>query len=240
MWDKLIEFIDKIEPLLLIIIPTCFGIYLKVKSKIAEKEKQINNEIFVKNKEKFSDWEHNESIKVINRIKNLCNYFKDIGHMDLVNYVQFENGTLATSKLCNMFLSCLAEDSRFSTIPKMIPNFQRIPYSRMSSWINNITYETENTSNFLIVSDKNKKFNEDCLDDIIINNEKIKSFVSCPVRDPKGILIGICSFYYAETDFAGRTDEQCRELMSKFVSSVESVLIEYNIMRDNKKAELHL
>lgn len=240
MWEDVKEFINDIEPLLIVVIPTCFGIYLKLKNKLAEKEKQVNHELITKNKEKLLDWEHTESIKVINRIKNLCNYFKDIGHMDLVNYVQFENGTTATSRLCNMFLSCLAEDSRFSVIPKMISSFQRIPYGRMSTWINNImNEETENTT-FHSYIVKNKEEFEDDYSDTIIGSDKVKSFISSSVKDPNGMIIGICSFYYAENEWSGRSKEQCEELMMKFVSSIESIFIEYNVARVNKQKELYL
>lgn len=236
MVDKILDIIHAIEPILLVVIPTCFGIYLRVKKKVEEKERSIHRENELKNREKLLDWEHVESIKVIDKIKHLCNYYKDVGHMDLVNYVQFENGTTATSKLCNMFLSCLAEDSRFSKIPKMISKFQRVPYGKMSSWVSQVV---DNKEQALFISNKDSlDFHDD--DDIVFGEENIKSFISCPVKDPNGMLIGICSFYYSEENWSGRTKEQCEDVMIKFVSSLEAIFLEYNYARLNMKKSLNL
>ena len=120
MWEDIHKFITEIEPLLLIIIPAIFATGIKINNKIKEKREELEKENDVKNREKFLEWEHKESMLTIDRVKTVCNYYRDIGNMDLVNYIQFENGTSATSKLCNMFLSCLAEDDRFGSIPKKI------------------------------------------------------------------------------------------------------------------------
>lgn len=236
-WDRVIEIIKQLEPLLLVVIPTCFGIYIKIKNKIKEKEDSVKKQDEAKRKEKFLEWEHKESLKVIDNIKSVCNYYKDIGHMDLVNYIQFENGTTATSKLCNMFLSCLAEDSRFGKIPNMISNIQRISYSRMSSWVNNVS---KADNGVLMVKNVDSDVNDYSDLDFIANNKDIKSFISGSVRDSNGVLIGICSFFYSEYDWCGRGEEQCIYLMNKYITSIETIFLEYNTNRKKMKKSLRL
>ena len=239
MWDKIHQIILDLEPLLLVVIPTCFAVYLKLKSKVVEKKHQIEKENESKNKEKFSDWEHAESLAVIDKIKTICNYYRDVGHMDLANYIQFENGTTATSKICNMFLSCLAEDSRFSNIPKMISSIQRVPYSRLSTWINNTINAKEER---FIVNKREVEFKED-YSDFIVGSEKVKSFISGTVRDPNGTLIGICSFFFDDENLCGddkESRERCMSVFNNFVTSVETVFIEYHTTRNKKKKELNI
>ena len=239
MWDKIYDIITALEPLLLIIIPTCFGIYLKLKNKVTEKNKEIEKEIDTKNKEKFLEWEHSESMLIIDKIKTICNYYKDVGHMDLVNYIQFENGTVATSKLCNMFLSCLAEDNRYGVIPKFISTLQRIPYSRLSTWTNNVVNSEDGIYR---VNNREKEFDED-YSDFVIGSENVKSFICGAVKDSNGVLIGICSFFFATENCCGddeESEERCKTTLQKFITSVETIFLEYNIARENKKKELKI
>lgn len=239
MWEQIQKIIQMIEPLLIVVIPTCFGIYLKVKNKVHEKSVKIEKEFEVKNREKFIDWEHSESMVIIDKIKAICNYYRDIGHMDLVNYIQFENGTMATSKLCNMFLSCLAEDNRYGKIPKFISTLQRIPYSRLSTWTNNVI---NSEKGIYRVNNREKDFDED-YSEFIIGSENAKSFISGAVKDQNGVLIGICSFFFAEEDCCGtecENIERCITTLQQFITSVETIFLEYNIARENKKKELNI
>lgn len=237
MLNDIYQFIVDIEPLLLVIIPAIFALYVKIKNKIKQKQKEINDEIIAKNKDEFIIWEHNQSIEIISKIKSMCNYYKDIGHMDLVNYIQLENGTFASSKLSNMFLSCLAEDDRYSMVPKMVDKIQRIPYGRMSMWANAII----NSSDGICRIDNYKQISEDFSK--LINDKTINSFISCAVKDSKGIIIGICSFFFNKENCCG-TDEVsqnlCNNTIRKFATSVETIFLEYDIARKNKKKELNL
>lgn len=235
LFDKTLEIIKTLEPLLLIIVPACIGIYWKIRKKIKDEKEKLKQEDEEKAKEDFSRWEHMESLNVINKLKGVCDYYKDVGHMDLLNYVQFENGTTASSRLCNMFLTCIAEDSRYGKLPSMINNFQRISYGRLSNWVNKI----EDSNDKVLLSHSQSEFYQD-YSSFIPESDKIKSFISKSIRDPEGMLIGICSFFYTENDFCGRTDEQEIDLINKFAMSIETVFLEYHISRKNKKKELKL
>lgn len=234
MWDKILEVIKELEPLLLVIIPTCFGVYIKIKNKLKIKKEEIAKLTKTKNKEKFSNWEHIESLKTVDKLRDICNYYKDIGHMDRVNYVQFENGTVASSKLCNMFLTCLAEDTRHSNkISHFMGSFQRIPYSRMSDWVINV-----NEADRQIYTNNNAEDIKKYVD--IFNNGTVGSFITGNVYDSNGLLIGLCSFFYADSDWNGQAKEQCIDLLSKFVASVETIFLEYSLQRDYMKKTLNI
>ena len=232
MWDEIKNILSQIEPILLIIIPTIFAIYLKIRDKCLQKKQEHDKENIAKNKEKFSVWKHIESMNVIENIKTICNYYKDIGHASLVNYIQLENGTIATSKLCNMFLSCLAEDTRFGSIPKMMPNIQRIPYTRMSSWVNDV--RKDNIHKIPTMKD----FKEDY--SFVTGDPYIKSCMSIAVSNGNGIFIGMCTFFFDEENYCGMTDAECEELLEKFKTSIETVFINYNKNRLDKLKSLNL
>lgn len=236
VWEEIKSFIEMIEPLLLVVIPTCFGLYLKIKNKVNIKKQEIEKRNEAKNHEKLLNWEHDMSMHVVDSIHDICNYYKDVGHMDLVNYIQLENGTVATSKLYNMFVTCLAEDNRHSIIRKMINDVQRIPYNKVSVWVNNAR-----ANEFYFV--KSKAVIEQTFtsyEDFIPSYKEIKSLIVSPVKNPEGVLIGFCAFYYTHEDWNNVEEQDCKTLMTKFVASVESVFLNYYNDRDKKKEELNI
>lgn len=229
MWDNVVNFIKLIEPLILVVIPLCFGIYLKVKVKCIEKKQEIDNKVSGKKKQELLDWRHKESIDVINKLKEVCNYHCDIGHVH-TSYIQLENGTIATSKLCNMFFSCVAEDNRYSNLRKMVDSIQRIPFTRMSSWFNKV-YNSE----YQVVYLTDKKD----IDDIFSNNIGVKCMISSLVKDSKGFVIGVCNFIYSDEQEIEDLNESNAQML-KFVSSIETIFLDFNISLENKKKELGL
>lgn len=230
MWQKITDFIKLIEPLILVIIPLLFGIWIKLKTKIIAEKDKITKEISGKAKQQLSDWRHKESIKVIKELKEVCNYHRDLAGSVHTSYIQLENGTIATSKICNMFFSCIAEDTRYSKIPKATDYIQRIPFTRMSSWFNKV-YDSEYQVVYLT--------KQEDIDDIFYNTVGIKCMVSSLVRDAKGYVIGICNFMFADGQ---EIDDliDCNTQMLKFVSSVETIFLDFNFELENKKKELGL
>ena len=229
MWDKLINFIELIEPLILVVIPLIFSIWIKLKLKLIETGKKAKQGINNKAKQELLDWRHAESIKIVNKLKEVCNYHTDLGHVHS-SYIQLENGTIATSKICNMFFSCIAEDNRYSNIQKSIDIIQRIPFTRMSNWFNKI-YDSEYQVVYLT-----KK--ED-IDDIFYDKIGIKCIVSSLVKDSNGLIIGICNFLFSDEQQVNDLID-CDTQMLKFVSSVETIFLDFNINLQAKKKELGL
>ena len=132
MLDKIMAILDQIGPLLYVVVPAAFGIYFNLKDKVRAKEKEVKETNKAKAKQAYKVWEHEESQAVIRKIKELCNVYKDKSNAGLAQYIQLENGTMATSKICNMFVSCLAEDDRYGKIPKLSSKLQRLPYSKVT------------------------------------------------------------------------------------------------------------
>ena len=236
MFNQIMEILDKLDSLLYVTIPFIFGIYLKLRDKMRAKENSVKQENYTKSKEIYKVWEHEESKLVTSKIKDLCNVYKDKGNMGLVQYLQLENGTMATSKICNMFISCLAEDDRYGRVRKLISQLQRVPYSKMTGWLNQVL-ANKNSDNEYVITEDISKADYSFAD--IVDAPEVKSCIIAPVYDPNEILLGICVFYYTGLRLNNNSDTEV-PLMNKFRASVESVLLEYHIHRKEKQASLNL
>ncbi len=226
---NILEFLDKIEPLLLVVIPTIFGIWLKLKSEINKKKKDITEKEIQNAKEKYDMWQHEESRRIITKIKELCNVYRDKSDADSVMYFQLENGTIATSKLCNMFITCLAEDERYGEIQKRLSKLQRIPYSQLADWV------TEVQSKILLY-DNAIELPEGSVKDTLLGN--LGSHIAAPVFDYDGYLIGMCAFNFKDINYNNASKESQVKLIEQFEASVETIFISYHIARKEKKREL--
>lgn len=236
MVDKILEALDKLGPILYVVIPAVYAVLYNTYLKVKEKKKTIKTLNEEKAKEHFSLWEHEESKRVISTIKDLCNLYKDRSNADLVSYLQLENGTAATSKIQNMFLTCLAEDDRFGTVPKLITRLQRLPYSEVVCWLGKFT-EHSAKDNFIIKTPDLSKadYNRTRIDGIT----GISSVLVAPVFDPENILLGIVVLFYSNISFNGQEEEEL-DYLHQFKLSVETTLLEYHLKRKNKKKEIGL
>lgn len=244
MEELLREFLKVIQdwaPIIYTLATIGIGAFIKLHDIAKKKREEINAENEAKNKENYQIWKHEASTKVITRIKDLCNFYKDKGHMDSVSYVQLENGTVAASKLCNMFVTCLAEDDRFSNLPKYMDKFQRIPYSKVSFWADSIAaLQLDPTKQNIIMTPNSDALDENASIRNIINFNDIKSSIVAPVYDPNGTLIGAGIFLYGKVDFNGMVPNEQRVLMNQFKASLESVFLEYYIARIDKQKEFKI
>jgi hypothetical protein len=148
----------------------------------------------IKNQQKFSDWEHLESMSIISRIQKSCNFYKDKSKADRVAYFQLENGTVASSKLCNMFITCLCEDNRYSVLPKEILKLRRIPYSQLSLWVESLSEVVADLSRpkYLHLHgecEKLKSIND-------LNTDKIGTQLVAPIMDYNNTFVGAVLFDY--------------------------------------------
>lgn len=236
MYEKIKEILELLGPLIYVTVPAIYAIWLKVSDGInKEKDKKLKED-HEKAKEIYDRWEHEESQRVIKKIKDICNYYKDKGKADLVHYLQLENGTVATSKICNMFISCLAEDNRFGEVPKLITKLQRVPYSKMIYWMDaiaNLKVTKEQLFKITNVS------NADIHLDEFIDETAIKSYMFIPIYDPYEVLLGLGVFYYSDVDFNGQEQKEVQWLL-KFKASLEQILLDYHMSREDKKKELNL
>ena len=244
MEELLSEFIKLIQdwaPVIYTLATVGIGAFIKLHDAGVKKRKEIDAENEAKNKESYQLWKHEESTRVITRIKDLCNFYKDKGHMDSVSYVQLENGTVAASKLCNMFVTCLAEDDRFSNLPKYMDQFQRIPYSKVSFWADSIAaLSFDNTKQNIIMTPNSDALEQNASIRKIIAFDGIKSSIVAPVYDPNGTLIGAGIFLYHKLDFNGMSPEEQRILMNQFRTSLESIFLEFYLARIDKMKEFKI
>lgn len=238
MWDKAMEFLDQLAPLVYVVVPAIAAIWWNLKNKLSQKEKEVKKANTEKARETYNIWEHEESKAVITKIKNACNLHKDKGTADLVQYLQLENGTMATSKIQNMFLTCLAEDDRFGQIPKLITHMQRMPYSECSLWLDTLSNSISSGSVTLDTPDlSTAEYSKMRLEGA---DGKIGSVLIAPIFDPNEILLGICVFYYHEKNFNGQKLDAEKDLILHFKSYIENTLFNYHLSRRNKKIQLGL
>jgi len=236
-FERITDFITQFQ---LVIYPALIGAFAfgyKVWKGIKDKHKELLERDSVKlrkqKEEQFKKWEHSASLEIIVRIKNECNLYKDRSSADRVMFAQLENGTLATTKLCNMFISCLAEDNRFGNLPKDIRNLRRIPYSHLSDWVDAlkaISLEDERETLRLTGEDSNllRTINA-------VYTNPVGSHISIDVLDHNKVFIGICVFEYAKKHFNGADLAKESILIHDFKVSVESTLYNYYIMREKQK-----
>lgn len=227
MWNEIIDFIKFIEPLIMVVIPFIFGIWIKLKFKLVDEKNKINNQNKEKNKKKFSDWHHEESIRVLNKLKESCNYYCDLNFVH-TSFLQLENGTLATSQICNMFFSCVAEDNRYSDIKKLLNTVQRIPFTRLSNWFNSIN-DNEDESKVVYLK-------EHQLDDIFLELG-IRSMISGLVHDADGFIIGVCNFMFSD-DISEDEIESYKQKMINFVTSIETIFLGFRVNLKYTKEKL--
>ena len=227
MWDNIIEFIKAIEPLIIVIIPLIFGIWLKLKSKLLDKKIKVNHDIDNKKQEEFLKWQHEESMKTVTKLKEICNFYADTYYTHTA-FIQLENGTLATSKLCNMFFSCSVEDTRYSPMLKLIHNIQRIPYIQMSDWFNKIL----NSENEVVyMCDK------DNIDEIFYNQIGVRCMMASLVHDAQDTVIGV-GIFMSDVEHTKEQLNRYNPEVKKFISSLETTFLNYNTNMKIKRKEL--
>ena len=239
--DKLLDVINDLAPLIYALATALIGFFLRARDIAIKKKKELDAENDAKNKSNYNLWEHEESQRVIRKIKDLCNYFRDKGHMDSVSFIQLENGTTATSKICNMFVSCLAEDSRFGGLSKYISKFQRVPYSKVSYWADIIQEMKRNQDPVTcIMTPDSSVLGHYASIRSLMDMECVNSSVVSPVYDPNGVLLGAGVFLYSKKNFNDLSEDEQIKLMNEFRISLETIFLDYFLSRREKKKELNI
>lgn len=226
------ETLKTVEIVVITTIPAIYAIGYTLYKRIKQKKEEIDRLDKTRRLAIFNNWEHEESMLVTSRVKSICNYYKDQGDVDLVSFYQIENGTVARSKLCNMFLTCLVEDDRFGNLTKYIHKLQRIPYSQISSWVEKVRECRLEISTVEEIQNNMIK--------TVMVDKGTKSSLSEQVRDSNGWFLGICLFEYSKENYNGGDIESQRELMSRFSASITSTFINYHVLRLDKLRELKL
>ena len=224
--------LESVEIIVITVVPVIYATIYQVIKKIQKKKNEMDKIEKSKRIEEYNNWEHEESMFVTSRVRSMCNYYKDQGAVDLVSFYQIENGTVARSKLCNMFLTCLAEDERYGPLPKYLHKLQRIPYSQVASWVELVRCNQVVIPN--INNIKNEFIKDTCIDKLV------NSSLSEQIKDSNGWFLGICLFEYVGVNYNGKEEMAERAILSNFAASVNSIFINYHEARLNKLTELGL
>lgn len=237
MLDKefIVELLRNLEIVLIVVIPALFAMYKKIKKEIESQSTKLSRSIHNKNVDAFHEWQHKESIIVLNKLNEICNYYCDISKVH-TSFIQLENGTLATTKISNMYFSCCAEDDRYSNAAKFIDKIQRVPYVRLSRWFNYVTDNSTETRNIVYVDKLS-------LDDLLWLDCSVENIVSGLVRNPRGVIVGVCNFIFNSEDKDINSKEQIHDTitqMNKFISGIETTFLNYETAVKHKLDELEL
>jgi hypothetical protein len=227
------EFLTKIEPILLVVIPALLGVWYKITSVLRKRSELLRRQELIKAKSTFDRWAHHESRFVVLKMAELCNMYRDRGEADQVLFLQFENGTTSTSQLYTMYLSCLAEDNRYGTIPNKCASLQRIPYANLVDWVEECT-EAEDCIALPHVFEDRPLWAQNPL------FLEVGSNLSQAVYDREGYIIGLVVFNYASRQFNGTDREKEIDLIHHFKTAVETVFLSYQLVRHRKMVDLGL
>lgn len=236
VFEQIMKFIEQFQvviyPLLIAAYAVGYKFYKEMKQKKADIDKEVTASTKAKNLDKYRQWEHEHSLAVLSKIRDLCNYYKDLGAMDLVSYLQLENGTMATSKLCNMFVSCVAEDNRFGRLQKQIGNLQRIPCSTILDWVLGVQ-----TGRFMFgnIDDIEEQVTKDTF-----ISQKIQSSIALGVNDPEGYFIGACVFDYADKGYNNQDLEKELNQINQLKVGIQTIFFNYHMSRNEKRKELNI
>jgi hypothetical protein len=232
-FEKIAEFLKKLEPFLLIVVPAIIALWIKIKKRVSERnevEKKKNND---RAWELFKIWEQEESRKTISRIRELCNVYKDTSKADQVLFFHIENGTVSPSSLHSMFVSCLAEDNRYgSKLPKKCASLQRIPFNILTDWVK------DQEDDVLLVPDITAKYPAGLGKPEFFSG--VKSHISCSLCNDDRITTGFVVFNYSHINYDDLDGTAQRNILYNFKVAVKTVFLDYQISTRDKKSELKI
>lgn len=235
------EILQTIGDLILVLLPfavaICYRIWKKWKDEWSNKKKEDNE----KAQQELTHFSHEKSMLSMANLAEICNLYVDRSHADRIMYLQLENGTMADSKLQNMFITCMAESDRYSILPKRINKIQRLPLQSI------ISYAEKVNRNGMI-----EMLSSDILSDAderaknLLFPQSISAWRMKVVHNRSGYIIGYVVFEYLFDDSCknGNTefenDENHSSLIDQCQATIEAELIRYNNQVESKRRELGL
>lgn len=225
---------------IIVLVPLFAVIYYKVIKAWNDKRKSIKLQEEESARQELLNYSHVESMTSMENLRGICNLFFDRSHADRVAYYQLENGTMADSKLQNMFITCMAESDRYSTLPARVSKVQRCPVQSVVSHI-----ERVNKLSFVEYVKGNENYKE-------ILDPRVKEILYARdasairinvVHNTSGYITGYAIFEYLFDDLGLQgfeADESPNSLIKECSASIESELLRYTHLVDTKKSELGL
>lgn len=221
--------------------------------KLNKKWKSSMQEARLKDREKSLDilknYTYSESMRCLSDIKYVVNMYRDKSQADRVCYYSLEDGTVAESKLHNMYITMSTESDRFSQIPRYIQNVQRLPVPQVLgilSEFNNRSEGIDSIKAFEVPSDEK--------DHLV--HKSTQSWKVRNVCNADGYIIGYIMFLYKELTYedyvimvsSNEIDSnkviaipnQDSHLISECRAVIESKFIAYTKSVKEKRVELGL
>lgn len=234
------EILQIISELVLVIAPAAAVIYHKFYRKYKEKLRNLKKEDHDKAQQELLHFSHDKSILSMKNLEEICNMYVDRSHADIVTYLQLENGTMADSKLQNMFITCMAESDRYSNLPKKMNKIQRLPLQSIVSYI-----EKVNQSNTVSLLSKDLNVDIDLKAKDLLLPQGISAWRMKVIHNVSGYVIGYVIFEYLfdsqESGSLGfEDDEHPSSLIDQCQAAIESELLRYNNQIESKRKELGL
>lgn len=228
---------DIILVLLPFVATICYRIWKKWKSEWSNLKKEDNE----KAHQELIHFSHEKSMLSMSNLVEICNLYVDRSHADRILYLQLENGTMADSKLQNMFITCIAESDRYSILPKRMNKIQRLPLQSIVSYTEKI-----NQSGMLEMLASDVVSNTDLQAKNLLFPQSISAWRIKVIHNRSGYIIGYVVFEYLFDDSCKNgnaefeQDESHSSLIDQCQAAIEAELIRYNNQIEFKRRELGL
>lgn len=212
-----------IGPLVLVLIPAAVTAYFKLSKGISKVKERLKKGW----SDKLQDWEANFSRQVIREI----GFFIDGIHSnpycraDQILYLDIENGIVGPSNLHSMFISVQAESTGVSRCLPKVNIVQRVPYTEMAHWCNDL--EKEQVLKLADINESSPFFGMKVHSDA-------KSAIIVPVYTKENWLAGMVVFNYFDEMFNYQEDtKRCEQLIQSVKAFIEGQFLHKEMARQN-------
>lgn len=234
------DLLQLLGDIILSLVPVGVAFYYGFRKKYNKKIKELKKQDHEKAQQELLHFSHVKSIWSMKNLEEICNIYVDRSHADCVLYLQLENGTMADSKLQNMFITCMAESNRYTNLPKRMNKIQRLPLQSIVSYIEGVNQSDKVE---YITSELNSDTGVKARD--LLFPQNISAWRMRVVRNRSGYIVGYIVFEYlfdagknGVSEF--RDDEQPSSLIDQCQAAIESELLRYNNQIESKRKELGL
>lgn len=211
-----------VGPVVLFLVPAIVTAYFKLRKGIEKVKERIKKGW----SEKLRDWDAEFSRRTLKEIS----FFMDGIHTnpycraDQIVYLNLENGIVGPSNIHSMFLSVQAESSGVSRCQPKAQTVQRVPYTEMSLWCN----ELEQNGILRIPNVTDSSFAK------LKIHEDAKSAIIVPVFTKENYLAGMVVFNYFDENFNHQeTTEKCEELIRSIKAFIEGQFLHKEMARQD-------
>ena len=234
------EILQVLSDVVLVLIPVIGAISYKIWKKWQDRWRDLKKQDREKAQQELLHFSHAKSILSMKNLEEICNIYVDRSHADRIIYLQLENGTIADSKLQNMFITCMAESDIYSELPGRMNKIQRLPLQSIVSYIERVNYYgmVETLSEDISV-DIDIKVKE------LLFPQNISAWRMKVIHNRSGYIIGYVVFEYLfDSCVNGKLefedDENPSSLIDQCQAAIEAELLRYNNQIEFKRNELGL